>query len=83
MDPEKVPRLGEVLPGGGKAGLSYAYVLAENINKAKAKGYQLVPRGETFEVADRPVLIMWQGETVTASGALPKLFVDTELAPLF
>ena len=82
-DDSRIPRLEEVLPGGGNPGVGYAYVLAENIHKAKDLGYQLVTRGESFETGGKPVLIMWKGEAVRATHSIPSLWVDPALDGLW
>ena len=82
LDDTKIPKLAEVLPGGGISGVDYAYVLAQNIHHAKEAGYQLLPRGESFELEGTAVLIMWQGEEVKGSHSIPRLFLDTELDTL-
>lgn len=64
-------------------GITYAYVLGSNIEKAKELGFNLSNRGETFTVGDYSVVIMQKGVPVSAvGGSTPILVVDVDLDEL-
>ena len=73
-----IPRLDEVIPGGGHLGVTYVYVMGKNINKFRSEGFDFSQGHETLDIMGESFVLMYKGTKVGVGGGVPELFIDSD-----
>ena len=81
---EKIPKLVDILPGGGRPGFNYALVGPGRINELKSDAsdnWDLIAGLPPIEVGGKPAFLMGCGEAINgarSTATIPVYWVDEE-----
>lgn len=76
-----LPKLSDIVPGGGLAGCDYLHVALVNVPRAERLGFKMITKS-TYEVNGQPAMLMYHGKPVPGGrhgSMLPSVAVDSAL----
>lgn len=70
------PAIADIVPGGARPGVTYAYALSQNVLKMQSEGFK--PTTIIFEVEGHAFTLMHKGRPIGVDAGIPIVLIDTE-----